>query len=100
MHCLTNRLSNRKEMKKIQEFNNAVGTFKVRSTYHPEENVWTSSFCEPFEWNSEREMRLDMLIHYSDIDSHQVSFWDLYDEDDFLEKYSAWMTFCNQDYED
>lgn len=86
-------------MKKTQEFNNEVGAFQVESTYHPEENVWTSDYCEPYEWNSEREMRLDMLIHYADLDNDLIMFWDSYDEDDFLQKLSEYENYLSNDNE-
>ena len=59
-------------MKKIQTFENTrhASNLEALSTYHPDEDVWTSDYCEPHEWNTEEEMRYDMYIaHVSEGDN-------------------------------
>jgi len=74
---------------KYQEFRN----FRAFSVYHKAEDVWTSDFCEPYEWGSEEEMRLDMLINYHadyEEDLQMFKQWDCQDEDEFIEMYNEY----------
>ena len=84
---------------KLQNFN--VGKpgmgnhgFMAFSVYHKDENVWTSDFCEPYEWNTETQMRRDMLIHYISEDQKEKELfesWDCRDEIEFLDKYEQYI---------
>jgi hypothetical protein len=77
-------------MYKLQEFVLPDGrTFTAPSIHWAEDDVWQSDFCDPNEWNTEREMRLDMLIEYltDGIDYNFFASWNCYDEDEFIEKY-------------
>lgn len=53
-------------MQKIQTFEQSryAQDLRVVSEYHPQEDVWTSDFCEPYEWDSETDMRFDIYINY------------------------------------
>jgi hypothetical protein len=86
-------------MNKTQEFIIDGCAFQVESTYHPKENVWTSDYVDPYEWNTEREMRLDMLIKYLSEDNEEViqfSLWNCRTEDEFLEQYNKYQYYINQ----
>jgi hypothetical protein len=100
---VSNNLFYRKEMIKEQEFKNEVGTFSYVSTYHPEDRVWTSSFDGMHnEWDSEKEMRLDMLIYYASENEKEYwtfKLWDCRNEDDFLEMYNDYQTNSEQCHE-
>jgi hypothetical protein len=52
------------------------------------------NFCDPNEWNSEREMRLDMVIEYltEGNDPNFFGSWECYDEDEFIEKYNKFIS--------
>ena len=69
-------------------------TLCLPSNFHPEENVWSSAMITDGEWNSEAEMRLDMLIYYyseEDLVLHEYLLQFQYkDEDDFLEIYKTY----------
>lgn len=85
---------------KLQEFHG----FRVLSTYCEENKVWLSDFCEPYEWNTEREMRRDMLIHELAEDKKEkelFTMWDCRDEIEFFDKYDNYnKTFTQEEYED
>lgn len=88
-------------MNKIQEFKNEVGTFSYLSTYHPKEDVWTSTFDGEYnEWDSEEDMRLDMLMYYVSEDTKEYwafKLWDCRDEDEFLEMYANYWSRINSE---
>ena len=74
--------------------------FTASSTYYQVEDVWHSDFCEPYEWNTEREMRLDMLIHgLAEDDEEKKLFesWDCYDEIEFFDRYDEYNHRIKQD---
>ena len=79
---------------KNQYFNLDGEILCLPSTFHPEENVWTSAMISDGEWDSETQMRLDMLIYYySEEDPHLNEYLLLFqykDEDDFLEIYKTY----------
>ena len=84
---------------KYQEFNLDQYSFRAVSVFHPHEKVWTSDFCEPYEWNSEDEMRMDMLIHYLAENEHEkisMKLWDIKDEDELIQKYNHLFYLENQ----
>ena len=72
---------------------------QVLSEYHPEENVWTSPLCLPHEWDTEREMRIDMLIHILSDDDPEMEYrmrlWDCLSEDALLERYEQYIYHIN-----
>lgn len=79
---------------KNQYFNVEGRTLVLPSTFHPEENVWSSAMIPDGEWDSETQMRLDMLIYYyseddSDLNEYLIQF-QYKDEDDFLEIYKTY----------
>lgn len=76
---------------KFQEFNLDHNSFRAFSVYHPHEKVWSSDFCEPYEWDSEEAMRIDMLIHHlAENENEKISMqlWDIKDEDELIQKYN------------
>ena len=82
-------------MVKYQEFNG----FRTFSVYHKAEKVWTSDFCEPYEWDSEEKMRLDMLIHHhaeNEKEEMQFQLWDCRTEDEFLARHESYTYQINQ----
>ena len=82
-------------MYKLQEFVLPDGrTFTAPSIHWAEDDVWQSDFCDPNEWNSEREMRLDMVIEYltEGNDPNFFGSWECYDEDEFIEKYNKFIS--------
>ena len=67
--------------------------FNTPSFYHSVEDVWTSDFCEPYEWNSETEMRRDMLIHALAEDEKEKELfesWDCKNEIQFYDRYDEY----------
>lgn len=90
-------------MDKNQQFVVDGMLYTMQSTYHQEENVWTADI-EPYEWNTESQMRKDMLIHFLSEESPSLANWyqhfDCRDEDeviDVYEKYHQWLS--KDDYE-
>ena len=90
---------------KYQKFRDPIGdgNIEILSEYHPMELVWTSTFCLPYEWNTEREMRIDMLIHIlAEEDSDMVqmmTMWDCSSEDALLERYENYLNYLKQDHD-
>jgi hypothetical protein len=84
-------------MEKIQYFNVDGVTIGYLSTYHPKENVWSAEI-EPYEWNKESEMRIDMLIHFladDEKEKFQFSMWDCPNEDALLERHQNYRNYIN-----
>jgi hypothetical protein len=79
---------------KNQYFNLDGEILCLPSNVHQEENVWTSAMIPNGEWESETQMRLDMLIYYySEEDPHLNEYllqFQYKDEDDFLEIYKTY----------
>lgn len=79
---------------KNQIFNVDGEIIVLPSTFYQEEKVWTSAMIPDGEWNSQTEMRLDMLIYYySEDDPHLYEYllqFEYKDEDDFLEIYKTY----------
>lgn len=79
---------------KNQIFNVDGESIVLPSTFHLEENVWTSAMIPNGEWDSETELRLNMLIYYfSEEDPHLYEYllqFQFRDEDDFLEIFKTY----------
>lgn len=90
---------------KYQSFIDPIGdgNIEILSEYHPEENVWTSVVCLPHEWNTQREMRIDMLIHIlAEEDSEMTQMmqqWDCQSEDALLDRYENYLHTLKQNYD-
>jgi hypothetical protein len=84
-------------MEKIQQFVVDGMLYSMQCAYHPEEIVWTADI-EPYEWNTESEMRIDMLIHFlaaDDIDRKLFESWDCRSE--FIKNYEDYQSWLHND---
>jgi hypothetical protein len=62
--------------------------FEAEAVYYPEEEVWHSEDFSGYEWDSEREMRRHMLIHFLCEENGYLKpswFMECYDESDVRE---------------
>lgn len=80
-------------MEKVQHFKYDGDEFEIPSTYHPNEKVWTADVM-PYEWDSEHQMRIDLLIIIlADGDKHlqwMMSLWECKTEDSLIERYEQY----------
>ena len=68
------------------------------STFHPEDKVWTAEI-EPYEWDSEEKMRVDMLIEIlADDDEDKKIFkqWDCQNEETLHENFLSYKDKLNE----
>lgn len=68
--------------------------YEAEAVYYPEEEVWHSEEFSGYEWDTQREMRKDMLVHFicQEHDFNPMWFMECYDEDDVREVFNDIMT--------
>ena len=87
-------------MNKIQEFEVDGIDFSMQSTYHLEDKVWTANI-EPYEWYTEKDMRMDMLIHLLSEDTYGLENWyqyfDCHNEEQIIEVYNKYILWLSKE---
>jgi hypothetical protein len=77
--------------------------FEAEAVYYPVEEVWHSDDFSGYEWDSEREMRRHMLIHFLCEENEYLKpswFMECYDENDVREVINNIMSEDYEDYRD
>lgn len=77
--------------------------FEAEAVYYPEEEVWHSDDFSGYEWDSEREMRRDMLVHFLLQENDHLTKWmftECYDEHEVREVMEQLMSEDYEDYRD
>ena len=87
-------------MNKTQEFDVDGMYFCIESTYHPEDKVWTADI-DPYEWHTEKDMRMDMLIHSLSEDTPGLDNWyqyfDCRNEEQIIEVYNKYILWLSKE---